>query len=180
MLLDRAEKRAGEPLASSGIAHEHAFELRGPVAAAHERGHSEGDTVGASHENRDFWRFKFGHIEHVAAVGRVELEGRSIARGEKRLDVGLPRGRLPVLWACAIAAGLAAFGLKSALTAKFGPSPGALLEWGGHFSPPPDLPPLLVAAACIAIFGAVYGLLAAALKVPQAQAMLRKVLRKTG
>ena len=93
-------------------------------------------------------------------------------------DVGLPPSRLLVLWACALAAGLSAFGLKTLLTAKFGPSPLALEEWGGHFSPPPDLPPLLVAAGCIAVFGAVYGLLAVIFHVPQAQAIARKILRR--
>ena len=82
------------------------------------------------------------------------------------------------LWGCAICAGLCAIGLKTALTAKFGPSPLALEEWGGHFSPPPHLPPLLVAAGCIGIFGFVYGLLTVLFKVPQAQAIARKILRR--
>jgi putative peptidoglycan lipid II flippase len=91
-------------------------------------------------------------------------------------DVGLPSSRLITLWGCAICAGLAAISLKTALTAKFGPSPLALEEWGGHFSPPPHLPPLLVAAGCIGIFGVVYGGLTLLFKVPQAQAIARKVL----
>ncbi len=93
-------------------------------------------------------------------------------------DVGLPKSRLPILWACAVGAGLAAFGFKTALTAKFGPSPLTLQEWGGTFFPPPNLPPLLVAAGCIAVFGGVYGLLTALFGVPQAQAIARKILRR--
>jgi putative peptidoglycan lipid II flippase len=117
----------------------------------------------------------------TASSGLVAfLEYSLLRRALRRVigDVGLPASRLLTLWACAIAAGLAAFGLKSALTARFGPSPLALEEWGGHFSPPPDLPPLLVAAGCIAVFGAVYGMLAVAFKVPQAQAIARKILRR--
>ncbi len=93
-------------------------------------------------------------------------------------DVGLPARLLLALWVCAICAGLCAFGLKSALTARFGPSPQTLEEWGGHFAPPPNLPPLLVAAACITVFGVVYGLLAVVFKIPQAQGIARKILRR--
>ena len=100
------------------------------------------------------------------------LLGRSIG------DVGLPPRRVLTLWGCAIAAGLAGVAVKSALTARFGPSPLALEEWGGQFSPPPDLPPLLVAAACLAVFGAVYGGLTVLLKVPQAQAIAARLLRR--
>lgn len=91
-------------------------------------------------------------------------------------DVGVPPGRLPTLWASAIGAGLAAFGLKTALAAQFGSS--ELNEWGGTFSPPPNLPPLIVAGGCIATFGAVYGLLTLLLGVPQAQAIAGRLLRR--
>lgn len=117
----------------------------------------------------------------TASSGLVAFLEYSLLRRALRQvigDVGLPLSRLLTLWLCAIAAGLCAFGLKTALTAKFGPSPLALQEWGGNFSPPPDLPPLLVAAGCIAVFGAVYGLLAVLFRVPQAQAIARKILRR--
>ncbi len=93
-------------------------------------------------------------------------------------DVGLPPARVLILWGCALASGAAALGVKTWLTAHFGPSLLALGEWGGHFSPPPALPPILTAALCIGTFGATYALLTVAFKVPQAQAVVRRLLRR--
>jgi putative peptidoglycan lipid II flippase len=93
-------------------------------------------------------------------------------------DIGLPPSRLLALWLSAGLAGAAALGLKVGLTARFGPSPHGLEEWGGSILPAPDLPPIAVAAACVGLFAAVYGTLTVLFGVPQAQAIARKILPK--
>jgi putative peptidoglycan lipid II flippase len=95
-------------------------------------------------------------------------------------DVGLPVNRVLILWGCAIAAGLAALGIKLALTAHYGPSPLALEEWGGTFLPPPNLPAWLVAGLCVAVFALVYGLLTIMFRIPQALAITRRLARRRG
>ncbi len=111
-------------------------------------------------------------------VAFVEYALLRRALGRQIGDVGLPGGRIAILWSCAIAAGLAGLGLKLALTAHFGPSPLALEEWGGSFLPPPNLPAWLVAAGCVAVFVAVYGGTTVLFGIPQAQAIARRVLRR--
>jgi putative peptidoglycan lipid II flippase len=56
--------------------------------------------------------------------------------------------------------------------------PGVAAEWGGEVLPPPDLHPALGFLAVAIPFGAVYFGLAAALGVPEAGAVFRKVGRK--
>ena len=117
----------------------------------------------------------------TATSGLVAFFEYSLLRralGKAIGDVGLPANRVLILWGCAIAAGGSALGLKTMLTARYGPSPLALEEWGGAFLPPPNLPAWLVAGACIAVFAAVYGGLTVVFQVPQAQAILRRVVRR--
>ncbi|HZI09685.1 MAG TPA: murein biosynthesis integral membrane protein MurJ [Myxococcus sp.] len=92
--------------------------------------------------------------------------------------VGMPRGLLPRLWGAAGAAGAVALGIKVALASLLGPMPGVAAEWGGEVLPPPDLHPALGFLAVAIPFGAVYFGLAAALGVPEAGAVFRKVGRK--
>jgi putative peptidoglycan lipid II flippase len=117
----------------------------------------------------------------TATSGAVAFFEYSLLRRALRKvigDVGLPPNRLLVLWGCALAGGSAALGVKLALTAQFGPAPLALEEWGGSFLPPPNLPASLVALLCMGVFSLVYGVLAVLFQVPQAQAIVRRLLRR--
>lgn len=97
-------------------------------------------------------------------------------------------GRLVRLWGAAFAAGALALAAKVALTSRFGARPQALEEWGGGFLPFPAVPKLEVwrfelstlatSTALIGVFGVAYFGFTALLSVPQAQAVLRRVLRR--
>jgi putative peptidoglycan lipid II flippase len=80
--------------------------------------------------------------------------------------------------AAAGAAGLATLGAKAWLTAKFGASSQAAVEWGGAVLAPPALPTLPTSLALLVLFGAVYGVACLVVQVPQAQALARRVLRR--
>ncbi|WP_395857436.1 murein biosynthesis integral membrane protein MurJ [Cystobacter fuscus] len=82
------------------------------------------------------------------------------------------------LWGAAIAAGLAGLGIKVALTHLLGPTPGVLKEWGGNVLPPPHLHPVLVFPLVVLPFGLVYFALTSALGIPEAKAVLQRVLRR--
>ena len=73
---------------------------------------------------------------------------------------------------------LVALAVRWGLTALLGAMPGVTAEWGGEALAPPRLHPVLGFLAVAAPFGAVYFGLAAALGVPEAGAVLRKVGRK--
>ncbi len=92
--------------------------------------------------------------------------------------VGVPGGLLPRLWGAAAVAGAVALGIKVGLVSLLGAMPGTAAEWGGEVLPPPDLHPALGFLAMAIPFGAVYFGLAAALGVPEAGAVFRKVGRK--
>lgn len=94
--------------------------------------------------------------------------------------VGPPPGLLSKLWACATAAGLVALGVKVLLTRFRGPIVGVAAEWGGAVLAPPAMHPVITALAVILPFGIVYFALTAALGMPQAQAVFRRVWRLLG
>jgi putative peptidoglycan lipid II flippase len=125
-----------------------------------------------------------GAVFITAASGLVAwleawLLRRSLAR---RIGghVGAPPGLLPKLWACAAAAGLVALGVKLALTSALGPMEGVAREWGGSLLAPPALHPALTCVAVVAPYGIVYFALTAALGMPQAQAVFRRLRRLRG
>ncbi|EPX56294.1 putative peptidoglycan lipid II flippase MurJ [Cystobacter fuscus DSM 2262] len=89
-----------------------------------------------------------------------------------------PPAGMAKLWGAAIAAGLTGLGIKVALTHLLGPSPRALAEWGGNVLPPPHLHPVLVFPLVVLPFGLVYFALTSALGVPEAKAVLQRVLRR--
>jgi putative peptidoglycan lipid II flippase len=91
--------------------------------------------------------------------------------------VGAPPGLLPRLWACAAVAGLVALGVKLALTRALGPMEGVAAEWGGDVLVPPALYPFWTFLAVVLPFGTVYFALTAALGIPQAQAVFRRLRR---
>jgi putative peptidoglycan lipid II flippase len=94
--------------------------------------------------------------------------------------VGPPPGLLPKLWGAAAVAGVVALGVKVALTSLLGPMEGVAEEWGGSLLAPPALPPVVTFLAVVAPYGIVYFALTAALGMPQALAVLRRVRRLLG
>jgi putative peptidoglycan lipid II flippase len=142
--------------------------------------------VGALGLSRDVGVAFLTGVTGLTAWLELVLLRRAVARALG----GVPRvaGRLVRLWACAVASGGLTLGCKAALTARFGPRPAALEEWAGGLLPFPNLPPVQVwrfeastlvgALALLAIFGGSYLGLTAALGVPQAGAVVRRVLRR--
>ncbi|QSQ26478.1 murein biosynthesis integral membrane protein MurJ [Pyxidicoccus parkwayensis] len=130
-----------------------------------------------------------GLPEHLGAVG-LTLAGGTVAWVEASLlrrklvkqigKVGVPDGLLPRLWLAAGVAGLVSLGIKLGLASLLGPMPGVAAEWGGTLLLPPRLHPVVGFLATAIPFGAVYFALAAALGVPEAGAVFRKVGRKLG
>lgn len=78
----------------------------------------------------------------------------------------------------ALIAGAGTLGAKAWLTATYGAKLAA--EWGGGVFAPPDLPTFRTSLALLLLFGALYGVACLALRVPQAQALVRRVLRRRG
>lgn len=115
----------------------------------------------------------------LVAWVEASLLRRSLAR---RIGghVGPPAGLLPKLWVAAAAAGVVALGVKVALTSLQGPMPGVREEWGGGLLAPPALPSVVTFLAVVAPFGIVYFALTAAMGLPQAQAVFRRVRRLLG
>ncbi|WP_414654140.1 murein biosynthesis integral membrane protein MurJ [Hyalangium sp.] len=89
--------------------------------------------------------------------------------------VGPPPGLLPKLWGAAVVAGAVALGVKVALTSTLGPMAGVAEEWGGSLLAPPQLHPVVTCLAVILPYGLVYFALTAALGLPQALAVFRRV-----
>ncbi|MGA9523509.1 MAG: murein biosynthesis integral membrane protein MurJ [Myxococcaceae bacterium] len=92
--------------------------------------------------------------------------------------VPLGASRLLKLWAAAIAAALLGVSIKIALTHTFGASPAALTVWGGSFLPQPALMPVATAVLVLGAFGVTYLGLTWAFGIPEASAVLRRVLRR--
>ncbi len=128
-----------------------------------------------------------GLPEHLGALG-LTLASGLVAWLEAGLlrrklmkqvgPVGVPPGLLPRLWGAAALAGLVALGVRWGLTSLLGPMPGVTAEWGGEVLAPPDLHPAVGFLAVAIPFGAIYFGLAAALGVPEAGVVFRKVGRK--
>ncbi|TQF11918.1 murein biosynthesis integral membrane protein MurJ [Myxococcus llanfairpwllgwyngyllgogerychwyrndrobwllllantysiliogogogochensis] len=89
--------------------------------------------------------------------------------------VGVPSGLLPRLWGAAVIAGMVALGVKLGLASVLGPMPGVQAEWGGAFLAPPAMHPILGFIAVALPMGVIYFAVAAALGVPEASAVFRKV-----
>jgi putative peptidoglycan lipid II flippase len=120
----------------------------------------------------------------TAASGLVAWVEASLLRRSlsQRLggQVGPPPGLLPKLWGAAVVAGAVALGLKVALSSALGPMAGVAEEWGGSLLAPPQLHPVVTCLAVVLPYGFVYFALTAALGIPQAQAVFRRVRRLVG
>jgi putative peptidoglycan lipid II flippase len=122
----------------------------------------------------------------VTAWVEMTLLRRAVAR---QLG-GVPSvtGRLVRLWLAALVSAGLALGVKLALVQHFGARPAALEEWGGGVLPFPQVPALPVwrfdlgtittSVGLLAVFGVAYFAITAALGVPQAGAVVRRVLRR--
>ncbi|MDX2012596.1 MAG: murein biosynthesis integral membrane protein MurJ [Myxococcaceae bacterium] len=118
------------------------------------------------------------------------LEMVLLRRAVSKAIDGVPsiRSRLARLWGAAFVSGGLALGLKALLTRQFGARATAVEEWGGAWLTFPELPPLVVwrfdvstVLACgglLGVFGVTYLALTAALGVPQAGAVVRRVVRR--
>ena len=114
----------------------------------------------------------------AGAAAWVEFGLLRRALGRRIGPTGLSRGHLLKLWGAAGVAGLVGLGVKAGLVHLRGAAPGALAEWGGTFLPAPALHPILTALAVLLPFGGVYFALTTALGLPEARAVVGKVLRR--
>ena len=112
----------------------------------------------------------------VTAWVEMSLLKRALAR-----ELGaLPSmaSALGKVWVAASVAGAVTLGLKVLLASHFGEIDVA--EWGGGVFAPPRAPRLVTSGALLVAFSAAYGVMCLALRVPQAQAIARRVLRRRG
>ncbi|MCP3099545.1 murein biosynthesis integral membrane protein MurJ [Myxococcus sp. K15C18031901] len=124
-----------------------------------------------------------GALGLTLASGLVAWLESSLLRRKltKRLGrVGVAPGLLPRLWLAAGVAGAVALGVKLGLAAVLGPMPGVEAEWGGAVLAPPRLHPILGLLAVGFPMGGVYFSLAAALGIPEAGAVFKRVGRRLG
>ena len=92
--------------------------------------------------------------------------------------MGLPASLLGRLWGAASLAGGVGLATKWGLTQWLGPLHPSLGEWGGTWLLPPRLHPLALFAATVLPFGATWFGLTWALGLPEAHAVLRRLLRR--
>ncbi|MFZ5444952.1 MAG: murein biosynthesis integral membrane protein MurJ [Myxococcota bacterium] len=128
-----------------------------------------------------------GLPEHLGAVFITVTTGltawleMTLLRGALRRELGgLPSiaAQLGKVWPAALVAGALTLGLKAWLGARFGTVESVASEWGGTVLAPVALPRLPVSLGLLAVFCALYGLGCIALKVPQANAIVRRVMRR--
>jgi len=128
---------------------------------------------------------QLGLPEHLGAVFITITTGATawlemlLMRRALRRELGaLPstRGQLAKVWPAAIVAGVVALGVKAWLGARFG-TVDVSSEWGGGWFAPVALPRIAVSLGLLALFGGVYGVGCVVLRVPQANAIMRRVFR---
>lgn len=130
---------------------------------------------------------QLGLPQHLGAVFITVTTGvtawleMSLLRAALRRELGaLPSTgtQLARVWPAALVAGALVLGLKAWLGAQFGTVPAVASELGGASFAPPELPRVTVSLALLAVYGGLYGGLCLALRVPQATALARRVLRR--
>lgn len=82
------------------------------------------------------------------------------------------------VWGAAFVAGAITLGVKVWLGTKYGTVEAVTSEWGGSMFAPVALPRIPVSLGLLGVFCALYGIACLVLKVPQANAVLRRVLRR--
>lgn len=114
----------------------------------------------------------------VTAWVEMELLKRALS---KELD-GVPSvtKSLVRVGLAAVLAGAGTLGAKAWLTATYGAKTAVLGEWGGSVLAPPALPTFRTSIGLLLLFCAIYGAACLVLQVPQAQALVRRVLRRRG
>lgn len=130
---------------------------------------------------------QLGLPEHLGAVfitvttgvtAWLEMELLKRALGRQLGGVPGVAPQLARVGAAALVAGAGTLGLKAFLTATYGPSTGAAAEWGGTALAPPALPVLPTSLGLLLLFAGLYGVATLLLGVPQARALVGRVLRR--
>lgn len=91
-------------------------------------------------------------------------------------EVAFPAGRIALLWGVALGAAVAALAVKGGLVRLVGPSAAVRAELWGELLPAPDLGPVLTAAAVLGVYGLAYFGVTALLGVPQARAVVGRLV----
>ena len=93
---------------------------------------------------------------------------------------GLPSARtqLAKVWPAALLAGAITLAVKFWLGSQFGVVEAVAAEWGGSVLAPPALPRIPMSLGLLGLYCALYGMGCIVLKVPQATAIVRRVLRR--
>lgn len=126
----------------------------------------------------------FGIPKDVCSIGLTLGAGLAawmeffLLRREMEKRIGRarpPEGRFVRLWGAALVAAAVGLGIKVGLNHWAGKIPDALLL---DFLPtPPALPVLIPALAALSVYGVVYFALTFALRIPQSELVVRRVLR---
>lgn len=132
---------------------------------------------------------QLGLPEHLGAVFitvttgvTAWLEMELLKRALSKALGGVPgvAKQLTRVGVAAVLAGAGTLGAKAWLTATYGAKAAVTGEWGGGVLAPPALPTFRTSLALLLLFGAIYGVACLALQVPQAQALVRRVVRRRG
>ncbi|MDP3156578.1 MAG: murein biosynthesis integral membrane protein MurJ [Archangium sp.] len=131
---------------------------------------------------------QLGLPQHLGAVFITITTGitawleMSLLKGALRRELGgLPstRTQLAKVWPAALLAGAITLAVKFWLGSQFGVVETVAAEWGGSVLAPPALPRIPMSLGLLGLFCALYGIGCIVLKVPQASAIVRRVLRRT-
>ncbi|MDP2269650.1 MAG: murein biosynthesis integral membrane protein MurJ [Archangium sp.] len=131
---------------------------------------------------------QLGLPQHLGAVFITITTGitawleMSLLKGALRRELGgLPstRTQLAKVWPAALLAGAITLAVKFWLGSQFGVVETVAAEWGGSVLAPPALPRIPMSLGLLGLYCALYGIGCIVLKVPQASAIVRRVLRRT-
>jgi putative peptidoglycan lipid II flippase len=112
----------------------------------------------------------------VTAWLEMELLKRALGKALGGVPgVGAQLGRVLI---ASVLAGAGTLGAKVWLTSTYGASTAVGVEWGGGVLAPPALPILPTSLALLSLFAGLYGVACLGLRVPQAQGLMRRVLRR--
>lgn len=130
---------------------------------------------------------QLGLPEHLGAVfitvttGATAWLEMTLLKRALLKEIGEPpalAGHLARVWSAALVSGALALALKWGLAQRFGANVTAAQEWGGSVLAPPALSPLLTSLGVLAVFGVLYFFFASVAGVPQARAIVFRLLRR--